>query len=306
MELCGVTLTHPDRELWPGVTKEDLAGYFVAVADALLPGVAGRALTLVRMQHGPEGDRFFQKHAPKHTPDWFETARLPAGNTQGWTRFLTASEPRHLVWLAQQSAVELHVTTSTADAYDRPDGFVLDIDPPPDAAFVEAVDAALLLRTELRALGLDGVPKTSGGKGLHVHVPVVRGPRVDDVRQVARYLCQRVADAHPDRYTVEMLKADREGRTFLDYTRNGTAMTAVAAWSPRARVGAPVAMPLRWAEVGPTLDPAAFTVTTAAARLADGDPWAGAWPEPFSLDGLPRATGPEPDRFGRMPRPDAG
>ena len=253
------------------------------------------------MQHGPEGETFFQKHAPKWTPKWFDTVVLPAGNAAGETRFLVASEPQHLVWLANQGAAELHVTTSTSDDYDHPDAFILDVDPPPEAPFGEVVDATLLMRDVLSEIGLDGAPKTSGSKGLHVHVPIVKGPKVDDARQVARWVCQQVAERHPNRYTVEMLKADRKGRTFLDWTRNGTSMTAVAAWSARARPGAKVAMPLRWEEVTHDLDPVAFTVLTGAER-ADDDPWADVMPPPQPIDACPRATGPEPDRFGRMPK----
>ena len=301
-------VSRPEKELWAGVTKGDLARYLGAVAPVMLPHIEGRALSVVRMPNGPGEEMWFQKHAPKWAPDWLPRVRLPSGGPKGPITFLMAAEARHLVWFAGQAAVEFHVTTSPSDEFSHPDQFVLDIDPPPEAPIAEAVDAAHALRAALAEHGLDGAAKTSGGKGLHIHVPIVRGPAADDVRQVARHFCHAVADAQPERYTVEMLKVDRHGRTFLDWTRNGAAMSAVAPWSPRAREGAPVAMPLRWEEVTHDLDPHAFTVLTALERATGGSglasgPWDGVWPtEPFSIDGLPRETSPEPDRFGRKPK----
>ena len=266
----GVTLTHPDRELWPGISKRDLASYWQAVADHALPGLARRPLAIVRCPEGIDGEHFFQKHGH---------GTMPPGVRDGAADkapYLAIDGLAGLVGMAQMSAIELHVWGATeADAL-HPDQLVFDLDPGEGVSMAEIAAAALEVREKLEAIGLASFCRTSGGKGLHVVVPLVAEQPWDPVRAFCRSFAETVSAADPGKYLAHVKLADRRGRILIDWLRNGLGSTAVASFCPRARPGAAVATPLAWREVTPKLDPAAFTLKTVPARLAKlkADPWA--------------------------------
>jgi bifunctional non-homologous end joining protein LigD len=271
--VAGVALTHPDRVLFPGqgITKRELAAYHEAVAERILPELAGRPLSLLRCPQGRRKACFFQRHPGAAMPERLAAVAVP-GDPAPW---LTVSDLPGLVALVQIGALELHPWPAQAEAPERPDRLILDLDPSEGAAFADVVAAALAARGVLAAAGLACFAKTTGGKGLHVVAPVTSGHGWAEHRNAAKALAERLAATAPDRLTTAIRKTERRGRIFVDYLRNARGASAIAPYSPRARAGAPVAMPLAWEELVPGLDPAAFTVRTVPALLRDRpDPWA--------------------------------
>lgn len=278
--MSAVTLSSPDKILWPqtGFTKADLAEYYDAVADRLLPWLRERPLTLKVFARGVEQEGFFMKNAPKHTPDWIATEHVWSPSSNRHVDYLVVRTGDDLRWLAQQNAIELHPWFSRVDNPDRPDLVAFDLDPTDEDPPVW--QAALWLKEVLDELGLVSMVKTSGKRGLHVYLPVERRYDHPVLRGFALGISQAVADRHPDQLTTEMRKERREGRLLMDWSRPGPAQTLVAAWSPRAHPGGTVSMPLTWDEVGPDLDVTAFTIKTALDRP---DHWAG-FPSPQRID----------------------
>jgi bifunctional non-homologous end joining protein LigD len=266
----GVTLTHPDRELWPGITKLDLVHYWQKTAEHALPGLVHRPLAIVRCPEGVEGEHFFQKHGH---------GTMPSGIRDGTADkapFLLIEDLQGLVAMAQMSAIELHVWGSTeADAL-HPDQLVFDLDPGEGVKIPEIAAAAVDVRDKLEAVGLASFCRTSGGKGLHVVVPLRPEQTWDPVRAWCKSFAEGLTQTNPEKYLAHVKIADRKGRILIDWLRNGLGSTAVASFCPRARPGAGVATPLAWGEVTPKLDLAAFTVRTVPERLAklSADPWA--------------------------------
>ena len=265
----GVTLTHPDRELWPGITKQHLAEYWQAVAQHALPGLAHRPLAIVRCPEGIAGQHFFQKHGHGTLPDGIrsgEAADAP---------YLAIDDVHGLIAMAQISAIELHAWgASEADPL-HPDFLVFDLDPGEGVAFAEVADAASDVRDRLQLLGLRSFCRTTGGKGLHVVVPLEPAAGWEQVKPFCRGFAEMLSEEHPDRFLSTVKKIDRRGRILIDWLRNGLGATAVASFCPRARPGATVATPLDWDEVTRTLDPSAFTLHSVPDRLARQrtDPW---------------------------------
>jgi bifunctional non-homologous end joining protein LigD len=288
-ERDGVTLTNLDQPLFDGAqaTKRDLVDYLDAMRDRVIPGLAGRPLSVIRVLRGQAP--FMQKNVPKYTPEWVPTVRLWAETSRRQVSYALCDDRRTLLWFANQRAVEYHPTLVTAEHRDRPTHLILDLDPPEaDAAgaagFGLAVRAAFLVRQAPADSGLAGAVKTSGAKGVHVFVPIDTSDTaapVEDVAAATRALAARAERLDPDLATTAFIREDRGGRVFLDSTRAGGA-TVVAAYSPRVRPGAPVSFPVSWDDLD-RVAPADFTVRNAAALAGDGDPWAAAMPAPQTL-----------------------
>lgn len=281
--VAGVTLSHPDRVLYrtPALTKAGLARYYEAVADWLVPHVADRPLSLVRCPEGERGACFYQKHAGPGVPKQVKRVRIRESGGRS-ASYLYVDDLAGVVALAQIGVLEIHPWGTRVGRLDRPDRLVLDLDPAPGLPWPVVVTAAEEARSLLRDLGLTSFVKTTGGKGLHVVVPLRPEASWDALRALAEGVGAEMARRAPDRYTVNPLKSARRGRIFVDYLRNVRGATAVAAYSPRARRGAPVSTPLAWSELSGKTRPEAFTVETVPPRLAalGRDPWA----DFFSVD----------------------
>lgn len=268
-------LTHPERELWPGdraATKQDLAEYLMSVAAWMMPHVYGRPCSLLRAPDGIEGELFFQRHPMKGQPP--ELVKVTVDSTH--EPYIEIDDASTLVAMAQFSTMEFHPWNSAPFEPLVPGRLVFDLDPGPDVPFDAVVDAAKAVRALVQKVGLVAFCKTTGGKGLHVVVPLTRDDSID--WDQAKLFCQtvagRIAEDAPDRFVVTMSKRLRKGRIFIDYLRNDLTATAVAPLSPRARPGATVSMPLTWRQVRHGLDPARFTIRTAPKLLASSKPWA--------------------------------
>ncbi|MDZ4269970.1 MAG: ATP-dependent DNA ligase [Mycobacterium sp.] len=277
---AGVNLTNLDEPLSEdaGASKRDLVDYLDAVADHILPGLAGRPLTVLRVLRGQKP--FMQKNVPKYTPDWVRTVAMWAETSQREVHYALCDDRRTLLWFANQRAVEYHPTLGMADDIYRPTHLVLDLDPPDDD-FAKVVAVARLVRQALADNGLSGAVKTSGAKGIHVFVPIDDSAPVDDVAAATRALAARAEAIDPSIATTAFIVEDREGKVFVDSTRAGGA-TVAAAYSPRLRPGTPVSFPLDWAELE-QITPGEFTVHTAMAALEGRPSWAQAMPEPQRL-----------------------
>ncbi len=269
--IAGITLTHPDRELWPGITKQQLAEYWVAVADYALPGLARRPLAIVRCPEGIDGEHFFQKHTHGTVP------RAIRGGEAGGAPYLAIDDVDGLVAMAQISAIELHAWGAAEDDPLHPDQIVFDLDPGEDVPFTDVIKAAIDVADQLRKLELQPFCRTTGGKGLHVVVPLQPIAHWDEVKPFCRAFAETLSEAEPKRFLSTIKKVDRKGRILIDWLRNGLGATAVASFSPRARPGATVATPIAWDEVTRKLDPSKFNLRSIPERLArqSTDPWQG-------------------------------
>jgi bifunctional non-homologous end joining protein LigD len=238
----------------------------------MLPLVRDRPLSLVRCPAGQDEHCFFQRHATKDFPRVIR--RVPAQEEAGKDTFLAVDSLAGLVYLVQIGVLEMHAWGARRDRLDRPDRLVLDLDPAPELPWARVVEAARETRKRLDALGLRSFVKTTGGKGLHVVAPLTRRHSWEEVREFAHALSEALERDAPQRYTTRAAKAERAGKIYLDYLRNARGASAVAAYSTRARPGAPVAMPLDWEDLTPELSPDLFTVQTVPERIARrADPW---------------------------------
>ncbi len=281
-----VVITNPDKVFFPqaGHTKLDLAKYYVAVAEGALRGIATRPIVLKRYVDGVEREPFFQKRAPEQHPDWVETVelRFPSGRT---AREIVVRDAAQLLWIVNLGCIDLNPHPVRADDLEHPDELRIDLDPGPGVSWDDVRRVALIVRDVLDDHSLCGWPKTSGTRGMHVHVRIERRWSFDQVRRAALALAREVERRAPEHATSKWWKEERHG-VFVDYNQNAKDRTVASAWSVRPTPDARVSMPLDWDEVA-GCDPAAFTLVTAPVRLAEhGDASAGIDAAAGSLDKL--------------------
>ena len=268
-----VRLTHPDRIYWhdAGVSKEDLAEYYKKIWQRMRPHVAGRVLALVRCPEGAEGQCFFQKHARLGIPTEFLHLVQEEGE-----KIISIDTLDGLIALVQGGVLEVHVRGSAVDDRERANRLVFDLDPGPGTDFKDVVEAAREVRKRLNRVRLTSFVKTTGGKGLHVVVPIRPTPW-DVAKRFAHIVAASMAKDEPRRYTANPIKSRRHNRVFVDYLRNSREATAIAPYSTRARPGAPVAVPVAWSELSAIKAANQYTVKNLAQRLSKlgADPWAG-------------------------------
>ena len=277
----GVELTNLDQPLFDGAdaTKRDLVDYLDRVSDRIIPELADRPLSVIRVHRGQ--DAFMQKNVPKYTPDFVRTVVHWAETSKREVTYAVCDDRRTLLWFANQRAIEYHPGLTTVTHPGEQSHLILDLDPPEGDGFGMAVRAAQLVRDVLTDLGLDAVVKTSGAKGVHVFVPIAAAP-MEDVAAATRAIAARAAALDPAVATTEFLKEDRHGLVFVDPTRVGGG-TVVAAYSPRLRPGAPVSFPVGWDELD-AVTPGDFTIRNAPALLETrADCWAARMPAPQTI-----------------------
>lgn len=272
------TFTNLDKVLFgeQGLTKAALVAYYAVMAEQILPHLRGRPLTFKRCPNGASAHCFFQKHPGKGASEALRY--VPLVESDGAKeKYMIADDRDGLYAAAQAGALELHVWGSRDPHFEKPDRLVFDLDPDPTVAFSTVVEAAFAMRHLLQSFDLESFVMTTGGKGLHVVVPVAARLGWDDAKDFTHGVANQLVALAPRHFTANMAKAQRKGKIFIDYLRNGRGATAICPYSTRARTGAPVATPLSWSELEGGVDPAAFTVRSLPARISTmkTDPWAG-------------------------------
>jgi bifunctional non-homologous end joining protein LigD len=272
--VAGVELTHPSRVLYPeqGITKGDLARYYERIAEWILPHLEDRPLTLVRCPGGHNKECFYQRHPRAASSEAINS--LAVRENGKVARYLSVDSLPGLVALVQMGTLELHTWGARMPNLDRPDRMIFDLDPAEDVDWQDIAAGAKRLRAHLQDLNLGAFVKTTGGKGLHIVVPIAPKQSWTVVKDFSRALAEFMARQNPDRYIATMSKTKRSGKIFIDYLRNNRTATAVSAYSTRARAGAPVSVPLRWQELQKDLR-GRFTIRNVPDRLArlKKDPW---------------------------------
>jgi bifunctional non-homologous end joining protein LigD len=267
-----VRLTSPDKLLFPGdgVTKRDLADYYAAIGDTLVPHLRNRPFTLKRYPYGIRGQPYFAKQVPKGKPSWVPTRQFRTWPREGGSRlvdFALVNEPAAAVWMVQMNCIDMNAWYSRVDKPDRPDFVLFDLDPPESRnGFVEAIRVAHLIREALERLELRSYVKTSGADGIHVLVPITRRSSYKDTYDFAELVSRRVEAEHPGLATTEWLKKKRRG-VLVDHRQNGHGKTIASVYSVRPKPGAPVSTPLRWEELGEKVRPRDFGRREALARV---------------------------------------
>ncbi len=277
-----LALSNLDKLYWPdeGITKGDLIDYYRAVAPVLIPHLKSRPFTMRRYPDGIAGKAFFQKDAPSHMPEWIPTfsalvSTRERGGGKKRVSFPLVNDELALLWMANMGCIDMNTWYSRIDKPDRPDFVLFDLDPTPEVPWAQTFEVALLVKELLDGLGLASFPKTSGGKGFHILVPLDRRSTYEDSRAFAELVAGTIARTHPELATTQWAKARRRG-VLIDANQNGEGKTIASVYSVRPRPGAPVSTPLRWEEVSPDLDPAAFTMAAVLARVErHGDLYAG-------------------------------
>jgi bifunctional non-homologous end joining protein LigD len=280
--VAGVEISHPDKVLFPGdgLTKLDVARYYDAVADVMLPHLRGRPVNMQRFPDGIDGPAFYEKKVPSHFPDWAHTVEVHTAD--GTQRQVVVDDRRSLVYLAQQACLTPHTWLCTTRHLEEPDQLVLDLDPSDDS-LAKVRRATRLVGALLEGLGLTAYVKTTGSRGYHVLVPLRPTLGFDEVRAFARRCAELLVENEPELLTLEQRKAKRGDRVYVDIGRNAYGQTAVPAYAVRARPGAPVSTPITWDELS-RVRPDQFTTTSVRRRLARRDcPWAGVRRHPQGL-----------------------
>jgi len=272
-----VRLTNLRKIFWPelGLTKGDLLRYYAAVADVLLPHIRNRAMVMKRYPHGASGEFFFMKRAPSPRPEWIEICSIDHGS-KGVIDFPMIQDRAALMWVINLGCIDLNQWYATCDDVDRPDYLHFDLDPGAGASFERVLETAIVVREALDTLEMPSVVKTTGSKGLHVYVPIVRGPDQKQVWTFAKALAQELAVRHPALITTEYRVANRpKGRVLVDYNQNRWGSTLASIYSVRPRPEAAVSTPVTWKEVERGIRIEDFTVVNVPARVAKlGDLWA--------------------------------
>ena len=270
-----VRFSNLDKPFWPdeGITKGDLVRYYEQVAPVLVPHLRDRPFTMRRYPDGAYGKAFFQKDAPSHMPDWIPRHRAlvstrDRGRARKWVEFPLVNDADALLWMVNMGCIDMNAWYSRVDRPERPDFVLFDLDPTPEVPWAQTVEVALILKELLDALGLRSFPKTSGGKGFHVLVPVARRSTYEDTRSFAEVVAGAVARTHPKLATTEWSKARRRG-VLIDANQNGEGKTIASGYSVRPRPGAPVSTPLRWDEVHERLNPAIYTMDVVVERVQE-------------------------------------
>jgi bifunctional non-homologous end joining protein LigD len=274
VRLGGAVITNPSKPFWPddGLTKLDLAKFYARIASQILPWLKGRPVTMERCPDGIRKTCFYQKQAPANLPEGVPTLAIPAPTAKKQVDYIIGGSRKTLLTLVNLGCIAMHVMNGRTDNLDRPDWLVFDLDPAD--GFGSAARAGLLLRDRLEDHGLEAFAKTSGGRGLHVLVPLRRGASQDQVRAYAMAIARELAAQNPKLVTVEARKAKRRAPVYLDVMRNASGQTIVPPFSVRWQPHAPVSMPLSWDEVSPRLNPGVFNMRTAERRMASKAPWA--------------------------------
>ncbi|HXK16813.1 MAG TPA: non-homologous end-joining DNA ligase [Polyangiaceae bacterium] len=264
----GYPLTHPDKVLYPeqGITKQQLLDYYELVAPRMLPHVANRPLTLVRCPNGRDKPCFFQKHPGKGELPGLRSVAIR--EKEGKSPYSVLDAALGLFSLVQLGALEVHTWGSRADDLEHPDILVFDLDPDPSLSYAAVIEGARALREIFEQAKLESFVKTTGGKGLHVCVPIRADLAWTVVKDFTARIARSLAAGAPELYVATQSKAKRQGKTFIDYLRNVRGATFVAPYSTRARENAPVAVPLEWDELSPKLPPDYFTLRNLEQRLA--------------------------------------
>jgi bifunctional non-homologous end joining protein LigD len=282
-----IEVSNPDKVLFPddGISKGDVVEYYRRIADRMVPHLEDRPLALHRFPDGIKGEGFFQKSTPEYFPSWIDTVKLER-ERGGTVEHVVCNDAATLVYLADQAVLVPHRLLVDARAPRQPVELILDLDPPGDDAPTVRL-AARILRDLLDDIGVTGYVKSTGSKGLHVHMPLDGSDDFQDVRSFAKQLAQVLVEREPDRMTIEQRKADRKGRLFVDWLRNSYGQHAVAPYSLRALPGAPVAVPLDWDEATSGFEPRRYRLTNVFRRLArKHDPWEGINRRARSIAGL--------------------
>jgi bifunctional non-homologous end joining protein LigD len=273
VEIAGVRFSNPDKVLYPeqGVTKGELGLYYARIADWILPHLADRPLTLVRCPEGRAKQCFYQKHASEHFPPTVH--RVDVGEPEPYAAI---DSLEGLLGLAQMGVLELHIWGSHNDRIEQPDYIVFDFDPDEGLGWEKVVEGATAMRAFLENLGLRSFLKSTGGKGLHVCLPLARKDDWDEVKAFTKAVAEKMVEAEPAKYTSKLPKASRKGKIFIDYLRNGRGATSICAYSTRARPDAPVSVPLFWEELETGVRGNTYTLRTVPERLEalPSDPWA--------------------------------
>jgi bifunctional non-homologous end joining protein LigD len=277
--VAGIPITHPERIIYPalGVTKLDVARYYAAVADRIVPHVAGRPLTLVLCPNGLPGGCSYMRHRAAWGPTALRRVRIKEKTKTG--EYLIADNVRSVIGLVQMTVLEIHTWNARDDDIERPDRMMWDLDPGGRVTWSQVVAAAYQVRAVLQVLGLQSWVKTTGGRGLHVVAPIRRTRDWSDCLRFAKAIAQSLERSAPTTYTTQFQKQGRQAKILIDYLRNNRTNTSIAASSTRARAGATVSVPIAWTDLTARLNPATFTVLSVPKRLhkQQRDPWAEYW-----------------------------
>ncbi|MDP9075109.1 MAG: non-homologous end-joining DNA ligase [Actinomycetota bacterium] len=307
-----LVITHPEKVFFAerGNTKLDLVHYYQSVEGPLLAAMGGRPVLMQRFPHGAGGPSFFQKRVPDNRPDWLETTIVSTPNGTP-SRALVAADLAHVLWAVNLACLGFHVWPNQAGDPDHADELRIDLDPTPGVTFPMIREAAHEVHGLLDELGVVGLPKTTGNKGVHVYVRLQRRWTSYQVRDAAVAVARELQRRRPDLITAAWWKEERGRRVFVDFNQNAPHKTIFGAWSVRARPGAQVSTPFLWSELD-TVEPDRLTIATVGARVAEhGDPWASMSANPQSLEPLlalherDRAAGlsdaPWPPVYPKMP-----